>query len=93
MIEGRTVLVVGGGRVGQRKVELLLDAGACVVLVCPDCVVELTELAAAERIVYEARRFQPEDIQGKSLVFACTDDKHVNRAILEHAQAGRIHCC
>ncbi len=93
MIEGRTVLVVGGGRVGQRKVELLLDAGACVVLICPDCVAELTELATAGRIVYAARPFQPEDVQDKSLVFACTDDKHVNRAILECAQAARIPCC
>ena len=93
MVEGRRVLVVGGGRVGQRKVELLLDAGADVVLVCPDCVAELAALAADTRITHHARNFEAADIRGSALVFACTDDKHVNRHILEIAQAVRVPCC
>jgi precorrin-2 dehydrogenase/sirohydrochlorin ferrochelatase len=93
MIEGRRVLVVGGGRVGQRKIELLLDADASVVLVCPDCVPELTQLAKAGRITYLPRRFEEADVQGVTLVFACTDDKHVNRRVLELAQEARVPCC
>lgn len=93
MIEGRRVLVVGGGRVGQRKVELLLDAGANVVLVCPDCVPELAQLADAGRLSYQTRRFEEGDVQGAVLVFACTDDKHVNRRILELAQQAKVPCC
>lgn len=87
------MLVVGGGRVGQRKVELLLDAGACVHLVCPDCVAELDGLVRAGRIRHAARRFEDADVAGRSLVFACTDDKHVNRRILEVAHAARVPCC
>jgi len=93
MLEGRRVLVVGGGRVGQRKVELLLDSGADVWLVCPDCVSELAELAAAGRIRHDARRFEERDVLGCTLVFACTDDKHVNRRVLEVAQNAKIACC
>ncbi len=93
LLEGRAVLVAGGGRVGQRKVELLLDSGAEVTLVCPQCVQELAELAGAGRIRHVARCFEASDVAGCSLVFACTDDKHVNRAILEAAQAARIPCC
>jgi len=93
MVEGRRVLVVGGGRVGQRKVELLLDTGAAVVLVCPDCVAELAQLAADGRIAHVARKFETGDVQGAALAFACTDDKHVNRRILEAAQAAHVPCC
>jgi glutamyl-tRNA reductase len=93
MIERRRVLVVGGGRVGQRKVELLLDAGADVTLVCPECVAELRSLAETGAIRHAARRFETADVEGASLVFACTDDKRVNRRILESAQACRIPCC
>ena len=93
MLEGRRVLVVGGGRVGQRKVELLLESGAEVVLVCPQCVAELADLARAGRIRYDARRFEDGDVSECTLVFACTDDKHVNRHILEVAQSARIPCC
>ncbi|MCL1921848.1 MAG: hypothetical protein FWG50_12390 [Kiritimatiellaeota bacterium] len=93
MIEGRRVLVVGGGRVGQRKVELLLDAGADVVLVCPDCVAELTALAAEGRVAHIARAFEAADVEGAAMVFACTDDKHVNRRVREAAQSARVLCC
>lgn len=93
MLEGRKVLVVGGGRVGQRKVELLLDAGASVTLVCPNSVHELTELRDAAQITHHARLFEDHDLQGATLVFACTDDKHVNRHILEVANAMGIFCC
>ena len=93
MVEGRRVVVVGGGRVGQRKVELLVDADADVVLVCPDCVAELAQLAADKRITHLARKFEPGDVVGAVLVFTCTDDKHVNRHVLETAQAAHVPCC
>jgi glutamyl-tRNA reductase len=93
MLEGRRALVVGGGRVGQRKVELLLDAGADVVLVCPQCVTELVDLARAGRIAHRSRVFEDGDVAGATLVFACTDDKHVNRRVLETAKAAKIPCC
>ena len=93
MIEGKRVLVVGGGRVGERKIDLLQDAGAHVVLVCPDCVPELIQLADAGRIEYLARRFEDADVNGSALVFACTDDKRVNRHILEVAQQAKVPCC
>jgi precorrin-2 dehydrogenase/sirohydrochlorin ferrochelatase len=93
LIEGRRVLVVGGGRVGQRKIELLLDAGAQVELVCPECVAELRECSTAGRITHHPRYFEDSDVQGATLVFACTDDKHVNRHILEVAQLAKVPCC
>ncbi len=93
MLEGRRVLVVGGGRVGQRKVELLLASGADVLLICPTCVAELASLARNGTIRHDSRVFSDEDVQGCSLVFACTDDKHVNRHVLAAAKAARIPCC
>lgn len=93
MLEGRTALVVGGGRVGLRKVELLLDSGCAIRLVCPDCVPELTELSAAGRINHLPRDFEPSDLDGVSIVFACTDDRHANRTVLEAARAVKVPCC
>ncbi len=93
MLEGRRVLVVGGGRVGQRKVELLLASGADVQLVCPTCVAELEALIRKGLIRHDVRVFSDDDVLGCSLVFACTDDKHVNRHVLEVSKAARIPCC
>ena len=93
ILDGRPVLVVGGGQVGRRKVMSLLDAGASVELVCPDAVDALAELAAAGRVTWTRRAWRAGDAAGHLLVFACTDDKHVNRAILDDARAAHVPCC
>ena len=93
IVDDRKVLVVGGGQVGRRKTQNLLEAGAAVELVCPDCVEALRGLAESGRIVWTRRAFRPGDVAGRLLVFACTDDKHVNRAILDEARAAHVPCC
>ena len=93
ILDGRPVLVVGGGQVGRRKTGTLLDAGAPVELVCPDAVPELVALAESGRIRWTRRNWRKGDAAGHLLVFACTDDKHVNRAILDDARSSCVPCC
>ena len=73
-LEGRRVLVVGGGGVASRRVPALLDAGAEVLLVSPKVAASLEGLAAAGRIRWAARGYQAGDCAGAWLVCACTDD-------------------
>ena len=94
IVDGRAALVVGGGQVGLRKVRGLLDAGATVELVCPEAVEELAERAQQDdRLVWTRRAYRASDVAGHLLVFACTDDKHVNRAILNDARKAHVPCC
>ena len=94
IVDGRTALVVGGGQVGRRKVRGLLDAGASVELICPDALDELAQLAAGEpRLTWTRRAYRAGDAAGHLLVFACTDDKHVNRAVLDDARKAHVPCC
>ena len=85
-------LVVGGGKVGERKVKGLLESGAAVALVCPEATAELAALAAAGRIEWHRRPYEKADAAGRLAVFACTDDKHVNRAVLEDCRAVGTLC-
>ena len=66
-LRDRRVLVVGGGTVAQRKVEGLLDAGACVTIVSPTLTAELAALAGQRRVDHEARGYRPGDAAGFSL--------------------------
>jgi len=93
IVDDRAVLVVGGGQVGRRKAKSLLEAGARVELVCPDAVDELAALAAEGRLVWTKRPWRAGDAAGHLLVFACTDDKHVNRAVLDDARLAHVPCC
>lgn len=66
-LRGREVLVVGGGRVGQRRVASLLDAGAKVTLVSPRVTENLVELARAGEISWEEREYRPSDLAQETL--------------------------
>jgi precorrin-2 dehydrogenase len=85
-IRGRTCLVVGGGGVGTRKVEKLLESGAKVRVVSPEVSPKLTELADQGRIDLQTRAYRGEDLQGAFLVIGATDDEDLNRRINTDAE-------
>ncbi len=91
-LEGRRVVVFGGGGVASRRVPALLDAGAEILLVSPKVAASLEDLAAAGRIRWEARGYQPGDCAGAWLVCACTDDTAVNAAVATAAETQRTWC-
>ncbi|MEV5744720.1 uroporphyrinogen-III C-methyltransferase [Microbispora rosea] len=91
-LDGRRVLVVGGGRVAQRRVPALLDAGASVTLVSPSVTPALDDLIATGRVTWERRPYQVGDCDGAWLVHACTDQRDVNTAVAAEAEAKRIWC-
>ncbi|RJL22838.1 uroporphyrinogen-III C-methyltransferase [Bailinhaonella thermotolerans] len=91
-LEGRRVLVVGGGRVAQRRVPALLDAGARVVLVSPEVTPALEDLIDAGRVTWECRAYAAGDCEGAWLVQACSDDSGVNAAVAAEAEAARVWC-
>jgi uroporphyrin-III C-methyltransferase/precorrin-2 dehydrogenase/sirohydrochlorin ferrochelatase len=82
-LENRLTVVVGGGEVAARKVDLLCRAGARIRVVAPELDEEIAGLAAKGRIEHRQRRFAPGDLDGAELVIAATDDRRVN----EHAAA------
>jgi len=91
-LRGRRVLVVGGGPVAARKAQQVGAAGARITLVAPHICRE------AEQAVREAdgevlrRQYESEDVRGRWLVFAATDDPAVNRAVSEDARRAGIFC-
>ncbi len=91
-LAGRRVVVVGGGGVASRRVPALLDAGAEILLVSPKVTASLEDMAAAGRISWEARGYQPGDCAEAWLVCACTDDVSVNAAVTAAAETQRTWC-
>ena len=71
------MLVVGAGRVALRKTKALLEAGARVTVVAPECEPEF-ETLPVRRV---QRRFRASDLAGAMLVFAATDDRFANHRI------------
>ena len=86
-LKHRPVLVVGGGKVAERKVLGLLDAEADRVrVISPELTPALRELAASGRIEWHARRFAPKDATGVFLLFAATDSPEAQRLARDAAR-------
>lgn len=79
-LEGRKVLIVGGGHVALRKAERLGPYGGLVTAVAPEFVDGFLSLPGVTRL---ERRFEPGDIDGAALVIAATDDRELNAAVSE----------
>lgn len=92
LLDGRLVVVVGGGTVGQRRVAGLLAAGARVRLVSPDVGPSLEGSARAGELDWVPRRYQRGDLDGAWYAVAATDDPAVNATVVAEAEAARIFC-
>jgi precorrin-2 dehydrogenase/sirohydrochlorin ferrochelatase len=87
VLDGRPVMVVGGGAVAVRKVHDLLAAGACVTVVAPGACEQIQALAAAGRVQFNRRAYATGDLEGAFLVVAATGEEVVNARVAEDAGA------
>ena len=89
-LRGWPCLVVGAGRVGTGKAEVLAAAGARVRVVAPETGERAAALARAGLLSLRAGRFEASDLDGCRLVVAATDDRALNRRIVALAEARGI---
>jgi len=85
-LQGKKALVVGGGKVAQRKIETLLEHGATVQVVAKELTASLEELRRAGRIEFLGEEFSETFVDGVFVVFAATDDTSLNRRVSRTAQ-------
>ncbi|HCP56388.1 MAG: uroporphyrinogen-III C-methyltransferase [Pseudomonadaceae bacterium] len=86
-LQGRTVLVVGGGEVALRKARLLADAGATLRVVTLTIRDDMRQMLESVHGELRLRGYQADDLEGVVLVIAATDDEPLNQQISEQAQA------
>ena len=91
-IRGRRCLVVGGGRVGTRKVDTLLLCGAAVTMVSPEVSPAVRQLAAEKAVILKQRPYRSSDVEGMFLVIGATDDETLNRQINADAERRNLLC-
>jgi uroporphyrin-III C-methyltransferase/precorrin-2 dehydrogenase/sirohydrochlorin ferrochelatase len=89
-LRGRTVVVVGGGTIAERKLDLVREAGPRLVVVAPAITPRLARLAAEGALEHRARTFADADLDGARFVIAATNDRAVNRAVADAADARGI---
>ena len=85
VLTDKTALVIGGGRVATRRASTLISCGARVRIVSPELSCELRQLVDQGLCQWAQKGYDSTDLEGVSLVLACTDDEEVNRQVWDDA--------
>lgn len=80
-IEGRDVLVVGGGKIALRRAKTLLKCGADVRVIAPEINKGFYAEDVKNRIKIFKRQFTPDDLNHAMLAAAASDDREVNKLV------------
>jgi precorrin-2 dehydrogenase/sirohydrochlorin ferrochelatase len=89
-LEGKKVLVVGGGNVAYRKVQTLLECGARVFLTGRVLTPALQEMVETKAIRFLGQEFKDEYLNNAFMVIAATDDKALNHQVSVCARKQRV---
>jgi uroporphyrin-III C-methyltransferase/precorrin-2 dehydrogenase/sirohydrochlorin ferrochelatase len=89
-LDGRRVVLVGGGKVAAGKLDGLLAVGARVTVVAPDILPGIERHAVeGQGVAIERRRFEPRDLDEAWWVIAAAPAE-VNRQVLAAAEVRRV---
>jgi len=89
-LKDRPCVVIGGGRVAERKVKTLLKAGARVKVISPRLTAPLARLKEEKRISHLSRTYKKNDLRGAFLAIGATGVRAVSERIFREAAEGRI---
>ena len=87
-LSGRSLILVGGGKVAERKVRGILSAGTetSICVIAPKITTVLQEHAAASRLCWKQTCYADGMLEGAFLVYAATDLREVNAAVAAEAK-------
>jgi len=89
-VAGRSCLVIGGGNVGEQKVDTLLNASARVTVISPHLTPHLEALATSGQINHQRRPYGRGDLTGFFLAYAATNDESLHAQIAADASAAGV---
>ena len=92
MIELRekNVVIVGGGPVAEKRVNILLDTGAYLTIISPVIENGIRSEWEKGRLNWEQKTFEANDVANAFLVIVATNDPIVNQSVIESAPTNSL---
>jgi len=80
-IKDKPCVVIGGGKVAERKITSLVKAGANITVISPDVTEDIANLVKINRIEWKQKTYEQGDLAGFFIVIIATNNKGLNEAI------------
>ncbi len=80
-LKGKDCVVIGGGRVAERKIRSLLKAGASVTVISPQITENIKRLVKKNKIKLLKRQYRKGDLKKAFLVVAATSSRELHEKI------------
>lgn len=85
-LKNRVAIVIGGGKVAERKIIALLDAGAKVKVISPEVTPSVRRMAEGREVRWIKKNFNASDLCFTHIVIAATSDSAVNKKVSQAAR-------
>ncbi|MEZ5358073.1 MAG: bifunctional precorrin-2 dehydrogenase/sirohydrochlorin ferrochelatase [Candidatus Zixiibacteriota bacterium] len=90
-IAAHKCLVVGGGKVALRKIETLIEFGADITVISPECADKIEYYQSRGELKLEKRAYKSPEAADFGIVISATDDEAVNKVVFEDCKkAGNL---
>lgn len=85
-LNGKQSVIIGGGKVAERKCSSLIKTGAEITLISPEITKKLENYLSKGLIRHKRRKYKNGDIKSAFLTIVATDSAEVNRRVYVDAQ-------
>lgn len=82
---GKKCIVIGGGKVAERKILSLIRSGAKVKVISPVITDTIEKYKTKKQIEHIKRKYRKGDLKNAFLVIAATSDKETNKKVSDEA--------
>ena len=85
-LKNKKCVVIGGGKVAERKIKSLLESSAKVFVISPQITNDIEKLYNEKRVFWIKEEYKPNLLENSFLVIAATNNKMVNEEISNHCE-------
>ncbi len=89
-LDNLKVLIIGGGKVAERKVATLSKFTKDITILSPELTFELQKIVQTANFQHLQRKYQVGDLNGFQLVFITTNNSELNLSICKEARSQKI---
>ena len=89
-LKGKQVIIIGGGKIAERKLTGLLDTGAQITIVSPEITDRIREYCQSRKAIWKQKSFSRDDLEKKFLIIAATNDPETNNAVKQFVSTHQL---